>query len=52
MASNTTLSYYFQTGTHAGRPATPNVPANITAFYYETDTLSLFYWTGSAWTVT
>ena len=40
---------YFGSGTHAARPATPNIRAGETALYYETDTLLTFGWTGSAW---
>jgi len=33
----------------AGRPASPNVPSGGIAFYYATDTTTLFQWDGAAW---
>jgi hypothetical protein len=49
MASSALITDYLGSGTHAERPATPNIPATGTAFYYETDTTDTFGWTGSAW---
>jgi hypothetical protein len=43
------LATYFATGVIANRPATPNVAPNTIAFYYATDTLVLYMWTGAAW---
>lgn len=50
MTSSTIITDYTGHGTHAARPATPNIPAGATALYYETDTTNTFVWTGSAWT--
>jgi hypothetical protein len=52
MATSQLVTDYIQHGTHASRPATPNVGTGVAAFYYETDTLSLFAWNGSAWVLT
>lgn len=49
MAYSQLISTYLATGTHASRPATPNVASGVTCVYYETDTLNAFVWTGSAW---
>jgi hypothetical protein len=49
MSSSTLVTDYVGRGTHAARPATPNVPAGSTAIYYETDTTNIFYWNGAAW---
>jgi hypothetical protein len=43
------ISSYLGHGTHAARPATPNVAAGVVAIYYETDTLQTFIWDGAAW---
>jgi hypothetical protein len=42
MASATTILTYLAEGTHASRPATPNLPAGGLAIYYETDTAHTF----------
>ena len=49
MASSTLITDYIGLGTHAARPATPNVPVTGSAFYFETDTDTVFVWTGSVW---
>ena len=49
MASSTLITDYIQNGTHAARPASPNVPTTCSPLYYETDTTTLFVWTGAAW---
>lgn len=49
MATSTLITDYLGVGTHAARPATPNVPTGVTALYYETDTTNTFAWTGAAW---
>ncbi len=43
------MTDYIGHGTHAARPATPNVAAGVAAVYYETDTGNTFVWSGSAW---
>lgn len=43
------ITDYMGYGTHAARPATPNVASGCLAIYYETDTTSTFGWNGSAW---
>lgn len=40
----TDLAYYFQTGTHAARPAAPTPAPGAILIYYETDTLTFFHW--------
>lgn len=49
MATSTLITDYMGVGTHAARPASPNVPTGVTAIYYETDTTNTFAWTGAAW---
>lgn len=49
MPYDTIVTTYLGAGTHAARPATPNVPSGTLALYYETDTTQLFEWGGSAW---
>lgn len=49
MTSSTLITDYMGRGTHAARPASPNVPATGIAIYYETDTANTFVWNGSAW---
>ncbi|MDE2097513.1 MAG: hypothetical protein KGL39_09730 [Patescibacteria group bacterium] len=49
MSSSTLITDYLGRGTHAARPAAPNVPAGGTAAYYETDTGNSFIWSGGAW---
>jgi hypothetical protein len=49
MVTSTIISDYSQYGLHSARPATPNVPAGVTALYYETDTAHVFAWSGTAW---
>lgn len=49
MTSSTLITDYIGHGTHAARPATPNVPTACSPLYYETDTLKTFIWSGSAW---
>ncbi len=49
MSSSTLIVDYVGRGTHAARPATPNIPTGATALYYETDTTIAFVWDGSAW---
>ncbi len=49
MASSTRILDYLGYGTHAARPASPNVPTGGIALYYETDTPALVVWNGSAW---
>lgn len=55
MTNSTLLTDYIQRGTFAGRPASPATPgtiaANATAFYWATDTLVLYMWTGAAWVI-
>lgn len=48
---NTTFDFYFQSNTHANRPATPNPAPNTLVVYFETDTGFLFVWNsvGAAW---
>lgn len=49
MATSTLITDYLGEGTHAARPASPNVPTGATALYYETDTTNTFAWSGAAW---
>lgn len=49
MTASTLVTDYVGRGTHAARPASPNIPAGATAAYYETDTATVFFWNGSAW---
>lgn len=49
MVTSTIITDYVAEGTHAARPATPNIPAGATSIYYETDTTNTFAWSGSAW---
>lgn len=50
MSNSTLITDYVGRGTHAARPVTPGpIPTGGTAFYYETDTTTMFYWSGSAW---
>lgn len=49
MTASSQITDYISKGTHAARPATPNVPSGCSALYYETDTTNAFIWTGSAW---
>lgn len=50
MAFDQVMSSYVGHGTHAARPASPNVASGVSPVYYETDTTNTFLWTGSAWT--
>lgn len=50
--TSTVMTDWLGRGTHAARPVTPPIPAGGTAFYYETDTLATFGWTGAAWAPT
>lgn len=50
MTSSSLVTDYVGRGTHANRPATPNLSAGATGIYYETDTTNTFVWNGSAWT--
>jgi hypothetical protein len=47
--SSTLITDYLHVGTHASRPESPPMPSGGAALYYETDTLHLFLWNGSAW---
>jgi hypothetical protein len=47
--ANSLWTYAVRTGTAAGKPTTPDVPATTFVFYYETDTAKLKMWNGSAW---
>ncbi len=49
MTASTLIVDYVGRGSHAARPATPNIPTGATAVYYETDTTIVFVWDGSAW---
>lgn len=50
MSNSTLITDYIGRGTHANRPVTPGpIPTGCTALYYETDTTTLFYWSGAAW---
>lgn len=49
MATSTIITDYIAEGTHAARPATPNIPTGASSIYYETDTTNTFAWSGSAW---
>ncbi len=55
MSNSTTIIDYLQRGTFASRPASPATPgaisASATAFYWATDTLVLYMWTGAAWAI-
>ena len=42
MTTATTIITYLAEGTHAARPAAPNVPTGCIAIYYETDTTNTF----------
>lgn len=48
-AHSSLITDYLGYGTHAARPATPNVGSGVTVVYYETDTGNTFAWTGSGW---
>lgn len=43
------ITEYMGTGPLSARPATPNVTVGCTAFYWGTDTNTLYAWDGSAW---
>ncbi len=47
--SSTKITDFIAYGTHAARPATPNVGTGCSSVYFETDTNNAFVWTGSAW---
>lgn len=49
MTASTSIFDYVGRGTHAARPASPNINSGGTALYYETDTTNTFVWSGSAW---
>ncbi len=51
MTAATTIITYLGEGTHAARPATPNLPTGGIGFYYETDTTTLFLYNvaGAVW---
>ena len=49
MTTPTLLTDFISYGLAANMPVTPNVPAGCSAFYYQTDTLTLKCWTGAAW---
>lgn len=49
MSNSTKIIDYLGSGTHASRPLLPPISASALAFYYETDTKTLFFWNGSAW---
>jgi hypothetical protein len=49
MTASTSIFDYVGRGTHAARPATPNINSGGTAAYYETDTTNAFMWSGAAW---
>lgn len=52
MTSTSTIIWdYIGRGTFAARPPTPPVPAGSTAFYFATDTVVLYAWTGAAWVI-
>lgn len=51
MATSTLIVDYLGVGVFASRPVTPNIPAAGMAFYYATDTVALYFWTGAAWTI-
>jgi hypothetical protein len=51
MTASTSIFDYIGRGTHANRPASPNINSGGSAIYYETDTGNhTFIWTGAAWT--
>ena len=51
MATSNLMGNYLGRGTFAARPATPAIAANSTAMYYATDTIHLYIWNGSSWTL-
>jgi len=48
-ANSALITDYLGYGTHAARPAAPNIGTGVTAVYYETDTGNTFAWSGAAW---
>lgn len=45
------LDAYLGSGVFASRPSTPSIPSNMIAYYYATDTFTLYaYTTGGGWT--
>lgn len=46
------VSVYLGAGVIASRPASPDVPAGGSAFYYGTDTSLLYVYDGSSWHIT
>jgi hypothetical protein len=51
MSTSTLMTDYVGRGTFANRPPAPPIPANGTAFYFATDTIVLYMWTGAAWVI-
>lgn len=49
MSTPFNITDYMMRGLDAAKPATPSIPAGTTAFYYATDTLKLYGWSGGAW---
>lgn len=44
------ITDYCARGLDAAKPGSPNIGAGETGFYWATDTLKLYGWTGAAWT--
>lgn len=44
------ITDYVARGLDAAKPVSPNIGAGETGFYWATDTLKLYGWTGAAWT--
>lgn len=51
MSSSTVIQDYLGRGTFAARPPTPPVPAGAMGFYFATDTVVLYVWTGASWVI-
>lgn len=51
MSTSSLITDYVGSGLFANRPATPLIAAGATAFYFATDTIVLYVWTGAAWIV-
>jgi hypothetical protein len=51
VSTSTIIQDYIGRGTFAARPATPPVSPGGIAFYFATDTVVLYMWTGAAWVI-
>lgn len=49
MTASTLITDYVAYGTFASRPATPTLATGAAAYYFATDTVTLYVWTGASW---